>query len=953
MALITHQGMSEAIANLQPNPATLKGRLIILIRSYFPTEESLETIESIAAEDLIRQLWEVDAPEDVRQKKKNLSSLKSSINKDLKNLAREGKNQEGLVISRDNVFTVSDEHKNDLLQKLGLSGALGPKDLLSLMRGILNTVMQNGDRQEAASSLLKELDKTREMFAQAAGLIEDQANLSSGSATAGPAAGPPVEGAGAGTAIDGAEGEPVTGELIEADEFELLDEEEILEEAEMVVDAAGQPADGLDGGEMAGPGRGEDAAPAGGDAGTGGDDAAPAADEWLEEDAFELLDEEEISEEAEMVVDAAGQPADGLDGGEMAGPGRGEDAAPADGDAGTGGDDASPAADELIEADEFELLDEEEILEEQAEMVVDAAGQPADGLDGGEMAGPGRGEDAAPAGGAAGTGGDDATPAADELIEADEFELLDEEEILEEQAEMVVDAAGQPADGLDGGEMAGLRRGEDGGPAGAAAGTEGDDEAAAADELIEADEFELLDEEEILEEAEMVVDAAGQPADGLDGGEMVGPGRGEDAAPAGAAAGTGGDDARPAADELIEADEFELLDEEEILEEAEMVVDAAGQPADGLDGGEMVGPGRGEDAAPAGGAAGTGGDDATPAADELIEADEFELLDEAEILEEAEMVDAEQITPVSEVEVPDDARGEAARPLDLSHYIEPDEALACPPETLVETHDEYITQILERFLPKFIKIPAGHYLTGRDQPAYNERPARKIFLQSFYMGQLPVTNDLFDFFVRETGYETDAEKAGFGNVVEGRISNRIDPDTGRTVLSISRGTRSQRIRGANWRHPCGPDSSLENKGNHPVVQVSRQDALAFAAWAGKRLPSEDEWEAAARGLAGLLFPWGNEWRGELSNTESSLTGDTTPVIRHGKPSMSPFGVYDLLGNVFEWTSTVHSPSRPANRPPPVYVLKGGCWTSKPGVTAAARLLEPDTWANTIGFRCAV
>ncbi len=139
-----------------------------------------------------------------------------------------------------------------------------------------------------------------------------------------------------------------------------------------------------------------------------------------------------------------------------------------------------------------------------------------------------------------------------------------------------------------------------------------------------------------------------------------------------------------------------------------------------------------------------------------------------------------------------------------------------------------------------------------------------------------------------------------------------------------------------------------------MVQVSRHDALAFAAWAGKRLPGEDEWEAAARGPAGLLFPWGNEWRGELANTEAALTGDTTPVIRHGKPSMSPFGIYDLLGNVFEWTASVHTPSRPvSNRTPPVYVLKGGCWTSKAGITMAARLLEPDTWSNIIGFRCAV
>jgi formylglycine-generating enzyme required for sulfatase activity len=738
MALITHQGISEAIANLQPNPATLKGRLINLVHSYFPTEESLGEIDSIAPEYLIRQLWEVEDPEGIRQKKKNLSSLKSSINKDLKNLARQGKNPEGLIIGRENVFTISDEHKNDLLQKLGLSGPLDPKDLLSLISGILDTVMQGDGRKEAASSLLKEFDKTREMIAKAAGISDDQTLLSTGGETAEAAAGSSVDGAVAGTAADGS----------------------------------------LAGVELIGPGYGAGAGAAGGD-------------ELPEDEEIEILEEAEILEE-------------------------------------------EPVADELPEADELEVLDEAEILEEEAEIVDEAASVPGAGLAEGELTGPGYG-----AGGEA-TGGAEAEPAADELPEDEELEVLDEAEILEEEAGIV------------------------------------DEEASA-------------------------------PGAGLAGGELTGPGYG-----AGGEA-TDGAEAESPADELPEADELEVLDEEEILE-------------------------------------------AEPAADELLEDAELELLDEAEILaEKAEIVDEDEITPVAdEIGATDDAKRDAARPLDLSHYIEPDEALASPPETLTETHDDYIAQILERFMPKFIKIPAGYYRTGRDQPAYNERPARKIFLQSFYIGQLPVTNDLFDFFVRETGYETDAEKTGFGNVVEGRISNRIDPHTGRTVLSINRGTRSQRMQGANWRHPSGSDSSLENKGNHPVVQVSRQDALAFAAWAGKRLPSEDEWEAAARGHEGLLFPWGKEWHRELTNTESSLTGDTTPVIRHGKPSMSPFGVYDLLGNVFEWTATVHTPSRPvSNRTPPVYVLKGGCWTSKTGIAAAARLLEPDTWSNTIGFRCAV
>ncbi len=150
MALITHQGISAAIANLRPNPATLKGRLISLIHSYCPTDERLAEIDAIPAEDLIRQLWEVDDPAVIHQKKKNLSSLKSSINKDLKKLAQQGKNPEGLIIGRDNVFTISDEHKDDLLQKLGLSSALDPKDILTLMRGILDSVMQGDGPKEAA-----------------------------------------------------------------------------------------------------------------------------------------------------------------------------------------------------------------------------------------------------------------------------------------------------------------------------------------------------------------------------------------------------------------------------------------------------------------------------------------------------------------------------------------------------------------------------------------------------------------------------------------------------------------------------------------------------------------------------------------------------------------------------------------------------------------------------------
>ena len=292
--------------------------------------------------------------------------------------------------------------------------------------------------------------------------------------------------------------------------------------------------------------------------------------------------------------------------------------------------------------------------------------------------------------------------------------------------------------------------------------------------------------------------------------------------------------------------------------------------------------------------------------------------------------------------------------MDLSHYIEADEALAAQPETLAESHDDYLKQILERFMPKFVKIPPGTYPIGSQHPRPTERPFQQILLEKFYISQLPVTNDLFDFFIRETGYETDAEKTGFGTVVIGRVCRRIDQQTGRAILSIGQGVRSHKVQGASWRHPAGPGTSLENKANHPVVQVSRRDALAFASWAGKRLPTEDEWEAAARGASGFVYPWGNEWSNEMANTELSHICDTTSVTMHGKNSMSPFGLYDLLGNVFEWTATPYTQAGPGGTAITVaYILKGGCWSSRKDITAAGRLIERETWSNIIGFRCAV
>ncbi len=259
-------------------------------------------------------------------------------------------------------------------------------------------------------------------------------------------------------------------------------------------------------------------------------------------------------------------------------------------------------------------------------------------------------------------------------------------------------------------------------------------------------------------------------------------------------------------------------------------------------------------------------------------------------------------------------------------------------------------------MPKFVHIPAGDYLVGSAQPKGLEQPQRRIALLSYHIGQFPVTNDLFELFVRETGYETDAEAAGYGIVFEGRCVTTLDPITGRATVTLAAGTSAHHVGGASWRHPHGPGSTIEGKHHHPVVQVSHKDAMAFAAWAGKRLPTEEEWEAAARGPHGLPFPWGDTWLPKLANFESSCLGDTMPVDRHGREAMSHFGIHDLLGNVYEWTATIHQRPGTATTATSnvIYILKGGCWTSRGMISASHREIERGHyWSNTIGFRCAV
>jgi formylglycine-generating enzyme required for sulfatase activity len=200
----------------------------------------------------------------------------------------------------------------------------------------------------------------------------------------------------------------------------------------------------------------------------------------------------------------------------------------------------------------------------------------------------------------------------------------------------------------------------------------------------------------------------------------------------------------------------------------------------------------------------------------------------------------------------------------------------------------------EVFEPELILIPAGEFLMGsdlkRDKVAYqDEQPQHKLFLPDYYIAKTPVTNAQYAAFVQVTGYQTEAEQASSGWVWED--------------------SHWKEVKGANWQHPTGPGSDISQKSHHPVVQVSWHDTLAYCEWlaqvTGKayRLPSEAEWEKAARGTDGRIYPWGNEWEAKRCNTSEGGKKDTTPVGSY-LTGASPYGLLDMAGNVWEWTRSL-------------------------------------------------
>lgn len=243
-----------------------------------------------------------------------------------------------------------------------------------------------------------------------------------------------------------------------------------------------------------------------------------------------------------------------------------------------------------------------------------------------------------------------------------------------------------------------------------------------------------------------------------------------------------------------------------------------------------------------------------------------------------------------------------------------------------------------RLEAQLVDIPGGRFQMGDPRGEADERP-RQAEVGAFRLMRFEVTRRDFAAFVAETGHETDPERRGFGFVWPGRW---------------------QRQPGASWRDPQGDGSGGEALADHPVVQVSARDAAAFCAHYGLRLPSDAEWELAARGFDGRRYPWGDRPPQAFSarpasfGTTACCAADEADGYRRTAPvgsfpaGRSPFGLWDMAGNVWEWTA-----SRRPDRPRRV-ILRGGGWGNDPYCLRSSYRHDnpPDIGLDMVGFRCA-
>jgi sulfatase modifying factor 1 len=290
-----------------------------------------------------------------------------------------------------------------------------------------------------------------------------------------------------------------------------------------------------------------------------------------------------------------------------------------------------------------------------------------------------------------------------------------------------------------------------------------------------------------------------------------------------------------------------------------------------------------------------------------------------------------------------------------------------------------------------IWIRGGTFLMGSEAGQADEQPVHRVTLDGFWLDQFEVTNEKFEQFIRATGYVTVAERKPDPKDFPGAPPENLVP--GSVVFTPPPGDVPldnhfiwwKYVPGANWRHPEGPGSDLKGREKHPVVHVAWFDAMAYAKWAGKRLPTEAEWEYASRGgQEQQPYMWGTEqvpdgkwraniWQGRFPN-ENTLADNYRITAPVGSYAPNGYSLYDMAGNVWEWCSDWYLPDYYERSPPrnpagpdtsfdpnepgvPKRVQRGGSYLCSDlyckGYRPSARMkTSPDTGLAHSGFRCA-
>jgi len=250
----------------------------------------------------------------------------------------------------------------------------------------------------------------------------------------------------------------------------------------------------------------------------------------------------------------------------------------------------------------------------------------------------------------------------------------------------------------------------------------------------------------------------------------------------------------------------------------------------------------------------------------------------------------------------------------------PQNSIETPPSIIVWPNDG----------KDMVFIPGGTFIMGSNDGSPNHQPAHEVYVADFYLDRWPVTNAEYKKFVDATGYPVPNYNVQWCDT-----------------------------RGYNW----DPETRMypEGKADHPVVLVTWEDAMAYAAWAGKRLPTEAEWERAARGRQGRRYPWGNEFIVGRCNCKEAGLGGTSPVGYFSPDGDTPEGLVDMVGNVWEWTNSLFRPypydpndGRESRQAAGFRVLRGASWVNDANVAHCLSRLDGDfQFYNNVGFRCAV